>query len=74
MAELDTLRLMWPVPVVSDMSDLQFELERQHRAFVGFVHLAQLWHCPVPWCTQWKGTPQDCVAHLRPKHTRCLIL
>ena len=26
---VDTLRLMWPVPVVSGMSDLQFELERQ---------------------------------------------
>ena len=31
-AELDTLPLMWPVPVVSGMSDLQFELERQRRA------------------------------------------
>ena len=32
LAELDTLRLMWPVPVISGMSDLQFELERQCRA------------------------------------------
>ena len=47
--ELDTLRLMWPVPVVSGMSDLQFELERRRRACkqrfrgnsVGFVHI--LW-------------------------------
>ena len=31
-AQLDTLRLMWPVPVVSSMSDLQFELERRRRA------------------------------------------
>ena len=31
-AELDTLRLMWPVSVVFGMYDLQFELERQHRA------------------------------------------
>ena len=31
-SELDTLRLMWPVPVVSVMSDLQFDLERQRRA------------------------------------------
>ena len=31
-AELDILRLMWPVPVVSGMFDLQFELERQRRA------------------------------------------
>ena len=33
------------------------------------VDLAQLWRCPVSWCTQWKGTPQDCVAHLRQAHT-----
>ena len=30
--ELDTLRLMWLVPVFSGMSDLQCELERRHRA------------------------------------------
>ena len=23
---------------------------------------------PVSWCTQWKGTPQDCVDHIRKKH------
>ena len=23
------------------------------------LQLAQLWRCPVPWCTIWKGTPQD---------------
>ena len=28
------------------------------------LDLAQLWRCPVSWCTQWNGTPQDCVAHL----------
>ena len=32
------------------------------------LDLAQLWHCPVSWCTQWKGTPQDCVAHLQQAH------
>ena len=32
------------------------------------LDLAQLWLCPVSWCTQWKGMPQDCVAHLRPAH------
>ena len=95
-AELDTLGLMWPVPVVSGMSDLQCELERRHCAcklsFRGtqsdaciyfgklikldmgrhvanyHLNLAQLWRCPVSWCTQWKGTPKDCVAHLRQAH------
>ena len=27
--------------------------------------LAQLWRCPVSWCTVWKGTPQDCMDHVR---------
>ena len=22
------------------------------------LELAQLWHCPVSWCTQWKGVPR----------------
>ena len=25
------------------------------------MELAQLWHCPVSWCTVWKGTAQDCI-------------
>ena len=28
------------------------------------LELAQLWRCHVSWCTQWKGTPQDCVDHI----------
>ena len=32
------------------------------------MELAQLWRCPVPWCTVWKGTAQDCVDHLRKTH------
>ena len=27
--------------------------------------LAQLWQCPVSWCTVWKGTPHDCMDHVR---------
>ena len=29
------------------------------------LDLAQLWQCPVPWCTMWKGMPQDCMDHVR---------
>ena len=29
------------------------------------MDLAQLWWCPVSWCTVWKGTPQDCMDHVR---------
>ena len=32
------------------------------------LDLAQLWRCPVSWCTVWRGTPQDCMEHLRKGH------
>ena len=32
------------------------------------LDLAQLWRCPVFWCTVWKGTPQDCMYHVRGAH------
>ena len=32
------------------------------------LDLAQLWWCPVSWCTVWKGTPQDCIDHIRGAH------
>ena len=32
------------------------------------LDLAQLWRCPVSWCTIWKGTPQD-LDHVRGAHT-----
>ena len=28
------------------------------------LDLAQLWRCPVLWCTAWKGTPQDLMDHV----------
>ena len=33
-----------------------------------FRHVAQLWRCPVSWCTAWKGTPQDLLDHVRNAH------
>ena len=32
------------------------------------LDLAQLWRCPVSWCTVWKGTQQDCMDHVRGAH------
>ena len=32
------------------------------------LDLGKLWRCPVSWCTQWKGTPQDCIDHIRERH------
>ena len=35
---------------------------------VASFHLAQLWRCPMSWCTIWRGTPQDCIDHMRSAH------
>ena len=32
------------------------------------LDLAQLWRCPVSWCTVWKGAPQDLMDHVRGAH------
>ena len=32
------------------------------------LDLAQFWRRPVLWCTQWKGTSQDCIDHIRVQH------
>ena len=32
------------------------------------LDLAQLWRCPVSWCTAWKGTPHDCMDHIWGAH------
>ena len=32
------------------------------------LELAQLWRCPVSWCTVWRGTPQDLMDHIRDGH------
>ena len=29
------------------------------------LDLGQLWRCPVSWYAVWKGTPQDCMDHVR---------
>ena len=32
------------------------------------LDLAQLWRCPVSWCTMWKGALQDLMDHVRYAH------
>ena len=32
------------------------------------LDLVQLWRCPIAWYTTWKGSPQDCLEHLRNGH------
>ena len=38
------------------------------------LDLAQLWRCPVPWCTVWKGTSQDYVDHMRKAHNTPVVV
>ena len=45
---------------------IQMDLGK-HFAFY-HLDLAQLWRCPVMWCTVWKGTAQDCIDHMRRIH------
>ena len=42
-------------------------IQRDLGKFIAFCHmeLAQLWRCPVMWCTVWKGSAQDCIDHMR---------
>ena len=42
--------------------DMYWHVARLHR------DLVQLWRCPIAWCTTWKGSPQDCLEHLRNGH------
>ena len=32
------------------------------------LDMGQLWRYPVSWCIQWKGTPKDCIDHIRARH------
>ena len=43
-------------------TDMYRHVARRH------LKLAQLWRCPVSWCTVWKGTPQDLMDHIRDGH------
>ena len=47
--------------------------ERVHTALDSHIiafhlELAQLWRCPVEWCTVWKGSVCQCLKHLAEKH------
>ena len=44
------------------MCDMYRHVARCH------LDLAQLWRCPVSWCTVWTGAPQDLMDHVRGSH------
>ena len=39
------------------------------------LDLVQLRRCPIAWCTTWKGSPQDCLEHVRTslEHVRTIL-
>ena len=43
-------------------SDMYCHVSRRH------LKLAQLWRCPVSWCTVWRGTPQDLMDYILDGH------
>ena len=43
-------------------ADMYRHVARRH------LELAQLWRCPVLWCTVWRGTPQDLMDHILNGH------
>ena len=40
------------------------KINMYHHVIRCHLQLAQLWRCPVPWCTIWKGTSQDLMTHI----------
>ena len=54
-------RQSWPSSCVYCGSLIKCDMYRH----VARLYLAQLWRCPVLWCTVWKGMPQNCMDHLR---------
>ena len=80
MDELSLTCRQWPPTVLRHMVWLQQDLGKcsycnklikcdMYRHVATYhLDLAQLWWCPLSWCTVWKGTPQDCMDHVRGAH------
>ena len=52
-------------------SNCRMEIKNDMARHFSSFHLDfdHLWQCPVSWCIALKGTPQDCVDHIRQKHS-----
>ena len=81
MDDMCDLRRQWPSILLLGMSKFRSKqaglckacgtnIQHDMALHVSTYHLdlGQLWRCPVSWCTQWKGTPQDCIDHIRARH------
>ena len=53
----ETFRQTKPTPCVYCGRVVKCNMYRHVAKF--HLDLAQLWRCPVSWCTVWKGNPQD---------------
>ena len=72
-ADMTRLRELWPPEIFNHMRWFQQDLELMRksakREFARLhLDLVQLWRCPIAWCTTWKGSPKDCLEHLRNGH------
>ena len=66
---VDAKKRFWqtkPSPCVYCGTVIKCDMYRHVAMF--HLDLAQLWRCPVSWCTVWKGMPQDCMDHVRGAH------
>ena len=45
---------------------IKYDIYRHVSTF--HLDLGQLWRCLMSWCTVWKGTPHDCMDHVRGAH------
>ena len=78
LSELNCLRLEWPktqcISVIwsgcGKTAKNALDVRSREIVLIALFHIeiAQLWRCPVMWCTVWKGTAQDCVDHMRRTH------
>ena len=50
------------------VSDTRVHTDLDAHMIACHLELAQLWRCPVEWCTMWKGSVRACLEHLAEKY------
>ena len=55
-------------PAQCDFCSITIRCDIYRRMTRCHLDLAQLWRCPVAWCTVWKGALQDLTDHVRYAH------
>ena len=62
--DMTRLRELWPVEVFDHMKWYQ----QAKKEYSQTRPMPCRWRCPIAWCTTWKGSPQDCLEHVRSGH------